>query len=518
MNRAHGKRQAMRALLQGDALEFLLEAHSGVSARIAEEAGFRGIWASGLAISAQCGVRDSNELSWTQVLEIVELMADATEIPILVDGDGGHGDFNNVRRLVRKLEQRGAAGICIEDKVFPKTNSFIHGARQALVSTEEFCGKLRAARDSALDASFCIVARTEALIAGFGLDAALARAEAYRQAGADAVLVHSARSDADEILAFAREWAGRLPLAIVPTTYARTPTEVFRRAGVRLVIWANPLLRASVAAMQSAARRLRASASLADLEPQIAPLREIFRLQDADELLAAERRYRGGSTRPGAILLSRGGRAHAAPLSGLTDALKRDGVHDIAWIDRTPGATGELAALAHGLDRLGDDALLLYSRLAFRRYILQELLESDAPLCVLVDSAAGGGRRSTRAEDFAYCSAPDDAGVDRPVVLLDRVERTASWRGSTVCGRWIGMLRVRGEGCAWLQSALRDLERRADFPNLRLPELLNALIEAGHPIRVSYVHGHWRDLDARDDRPQARMSVRNQGAALLGGS
>ena len=114
-----------------------MEAHNGLSARIVEEAGFRGIWASGLSISAALGVRDNNEASWTQVLEVVEFMSDATDIPILLDGDTGYGNFNNMRRLVRKLEQRGVAAVCIEDKLFPKTNSFIGGGQAA---TREYRG------------------------------------------------------------------------------------------------------------------------------------------------------------------------------------------------------------------------------------------------------------------------------------------------------------------------------------------------------------------------------------------
>ena len=109
-----------------------MEAHNGLSARIVEEAGFRGIWASGLSISAALGVRDNNEASWTQVLEVVEFMSDATHIPILLDADTGYGNFNNMRRLVKKLEQRGVAAVCIEDKLFPKTNSFINSERQPL--------------------------------------------------------------------------------------------------------------------------------------------------------------------------------------------------------------------------------------------------------------------------------------------------------------------------------------------------------------------------------------------------
>ena len=139
-----------------------MEAHHGLSAKIAEEAGFPAIWASGLSISAALGVRDNNEASWTQILEVAEFMADATSIPILIDGDTGHGNFNTLRRLVGKLEQRGIAGICIEDKLFPKTNSFLRDGVQELADVEEFSGKLKAARDCLRDPDFVLVARTEA--------------------------------------------------------------------------------------------------------------------------------------------------------------------------------------------------------------------------------------------------------------------------------------------------------------------------------------------------------------------
>ena len=215
------KFRQLRELIASPELEFLMEAHDGMSAKIVEEAGFKGIWASGLAMSAALGVRDSNEASWTQVLEVLEFMADATAIPILVDGDTGWGNFNNMRRAVRKLGERGIAGICIEDKLFPKTNSFV-GEGQALADIDEFCGKIKAGKDSQVDDNFRIIARIEALISGWGLEEALRRAEAYRAAGADAVLIHSKKSTADEIFAFAREWNNRCPVVIVPTKYYAT--------------------------------------------------------------------------------------------------------------------------------------------------------------------------------------------------------------------------------------------------------------------------------------------------------
>jgi len=241
--------QQFKNLLLSEQLEFICEAHNGLSAKIVEEAGFKGIWASGLTISAQFGVRDNNEASWTQILDNLEFMSDATKIPILLDGDTGYGNFNNMQRLIRKLEQRQIAAVCIEDKQFPKTNSFLKGDVQPMANIDEFCGKIKAGKDAQTDDDFCIIARVEAFICGWGLIEALRRAEAYHQAGADGILIHSALAVPDEILAFKKEWGGRCPVAIVPTKYYATPTEVFRQAGFSVVIWANHLLRATVTIM-----------------------------------------------------------------------------------------------------------------------------------------------------------------------------------------------------------------------------------------------------------------------------
>lgn len=289
-----------RQLLAGPGTAYLAEAHDGLSARIVEEAGFPGIWASGLCMAASLGVRDSNEASWTQVLEVLEFMSDASSVPVLVDADTGYGNFNNVRRLVTKLEQRGIAAMCIEDKLFPKTNSFLHGERQPLADVREFCGKITAAKETQRDPDFCVVARIEALIAGRGLTEALARAAAYHDAGADALLVHSKAATAHEVLAFMERWDRSCPVVVVPTTYVDTPTHVLEDAGVRVVIWANHLTRASIVAMQGAAAQLYRERTAAGLEPRIAPVAEVFRLQDTAELEAAEARYLPSSALAGA--------------------------------------------------------------------------------------------------------------------------------------------------------------------------------------------------------------------------
>ncbi len=285
------KSTQFKQMLESKQLEFILEAHNGLSAKIVEETGFKGIWGSGLAISAQLGVRDNNEVSWTQVLDVVEFMSDNTTIPLMLDADTGYGNFNNVRRLVKKLEQRKVAAMCIEDKLFPKTNSFINGEAQELAKIDEFAGKIKAAKDTQEDPDFCVVARIEAFIAGWGLDEALKRAEAYSKAGADALLVHSKKSTADDIFDFMAQWKDTCPVVIVPTMYYNTPVEEFQKCGVSLVIWANHLLRTSVKAMQNTAAQIYKETSIKTVESEIVSVKEVFRLQDAAELKEAEKIY-----------------------------------------------------------------------------------------------------------------------------------------------------------------------------------------------------------------------------------
>lgn len=242
-------------------------------------------------MSASLGLRDSNEASWTQVLDILEYMADVTTIPILVDADTGYGNFNNARRLVKKLEQLGVAGACIEDKLFPKTNSLLDHREQPLASIDEFALKIRAMKDTQKDPNFCVVARVEAFISGWGCDEALRRSEAYLAAGADAILMHSKQKDPKEIEQFVKAWNNKGPVVIVPTNYYRTPTETFRKWGISAVIWANHNLRSSVNAMKTVSKQIFDEQSLVNVEPNIVTVKEIFRLQNDQELVEAEKKY-----------------------------------------------------------------------------------------------------------------------------------------------------------------------------------------------------------------------------------
>jgi phosphoenolpyruvate phosphomutase len=181
--------------------------------------------------------------------------------------------------------------MCIEEKLFPKTNSFIDSERQPLADIEEFSGKIKAAKDTQSDSDFCVVARIEAFIAGWGLDEALKRAEAYYQAGADALLVHSKLSTAQQVLDFMQQWKNTCPVVIVPTMYHSTPTQVFEDTGISIIIWANHLMRSSIAAMQKTAAKIQQNKSLHEVEAEVVSVQEIFRLQNVAELKTADEKY-----------------------------------------------------------------------------------------------------------------------------------------------------------------------------------------------------------------------------------
>lgn len=486
------KRASLKSEIKAPELLFLMEAHSGLSARIVEEAGFRGIWASGLTISASLGLRDCNEASWTQVLEVLECMADSSSLPILVDGDTGYGNFNNVRRLVRKLCQRHIAGVCLEDKLFPKTNSFI-GERQPLADVDEFCGKIKAGKDSQTSEDFVIVARVEALISGLGIDEALRRAEAYHAAGADAILIHSKMPKADEILEFARHWAKRAPLVIVPTTYFATSTDLFRDAGIAAVIWANHLMRSSIIAMRRTASAIHEQQSPKSIEPHIASVRDIFRLTDIEELEQAEVRYLPPRRMARAIVI---GGFEAGPtgdgptqpqsessMSRVLNALAENAICNVAIISASltnaervlPGVTlvrsvenvwaGEAWLRAVELEKEHTETIITTCRAPLDGDMLRDLLAIPGEIVLAANvpsrmMRSGGRARSDLEHNDVQAELPFPEGS-------------------------IELAKLSGRGVDWLRCELERLRNEAPVEWLDLATVFSRLAQR-HPVNVRY--------------------------------
>ncbi|WP_410670085.1 phosphoenolpyruvate mutase [Amycolatopsis sp. cmx-4-68] len=284
------KTRTLRESLQSAPITRLMGAHSPLSAKLGEEAGFEAIWASGLEISASRGVPDANILSMSECLDAAATLAAEVDIPVLADCDSGFGGVGNVVHMVRSYESRGVAGVCIEDKQFPKMNSFV-GAGQELAPIGDFAAKITAAVEAKRDPDFVVVARIEALIAGFGMDEALRRAEVYERAGADALLIHSKKSTSDEVYGFRERYEGVLPVVVVPTMYPQVTTRELEEHGISAVIYANQALRSSISAMRQVLTQIAVSGSTFGVEDGISPVKEVFALQQLDKLLKLQKRH-----------------------------------------------------------------------------------------------------------------------------------------------------------------------------------------------------------------------------------
>jgi phosphoenolpyruvate phosphomutase len=525
------KTTKLRSMISSPGLEFIMEAHNGLSARIVEEAGFKGIWGSGLSMSAAMGVRDNNEASWTQVLEVLEFMSDVTTIPILLDGDTGYGNFNNMRRLVTKLEQREIAGVCIEDKLFPKTNSFI-GDAQPLADMDEFCGKIKAAKDTHKDDDFVVVARLEGFIAGWGLKDVLVRAEAYMAAGADAILVHSKKSNPSDIDAFMKEWSGRLPVVIVPTKYYSTPTDHFREIGVSLAIWANHNIRASISAMRATSAKIFADESLINVEGSVATVSDIFHLQGAEELADAEKKYlpTSGKKYNAVVLAASQGdkfgdltrdvpkallKVHGTPiLSSQIDALNRMGITDITVVRgyqkdaiALPGirtvdnddhaSTKELYSLYSARGAIKGNTVISYGDILFKDHVVHELINSDSPISIVVDADTSARNGYT---DFVRTDKPWTRSAFNPRVTLETM--SSKLEPDAAQGEFIGLWKVDAKGAGEVNAALEKLAARDDFKTLRMADLFNELAKTTQ-VSVIYTRGAWIDIDSIVDLTQA---------------
>lgn len=236
---------------------------SALVANRLQRAGFEGGWLSGLELSTTSGTTDTNTLTLTEVASLALSITSTSNLLLVVDADNGFGSTDNAIRAARLFTQAGVAGMCIEDKVFPKRNSFLDDGHQ-LESAEDFCERISAIH-RASDGQLLVCARTEALIAGLGLNQALERMHAYKAAGADLLLCHSKDATGQEIKDVAAAWTETTPLVCVPTACPHLGREALDTMGYRLIVYANHLLRASIASID---RALEAIASGEVLEAE----------------------------------------------------------------------------------------------------------------------------------------------------------------------------------------------------------------------------------------------------------
>ena len=250
-----------------------------MSAKLAEMNGFDAIWASGFGISSARALPDAGIITMTELLDAVTFMAEACDIPVIADCDTGYGGPNNVAHLVKKFENAGIGGICIEDKTFPKENSLYKDGKQVMISTKDFVAKLIAAKNAKKSDDFIIIGRVEALIADLGVEEALNRADAYEKAGADIIFVHSRKESPDEIFEFLKRWKGKIPIMIIPTAFPTVTLDELKSHGVRMVVYAHQTTLAAFAAISDVVKQMSEIKSLSELNAKMASMDDLFKLQ-----------------------------------------------------------------------------------------------------------------------------------------------------------------------------------------------------------------------------------------------
>ncbi|CAO3984216.1 oxaloacetate decarboxylase [Achromobacter mucicolens] len=246
-------------------------ASDGLSARLVAAAGFSAVYASGGAIARGAGYPDIGLLSFTEVMDRVEKIVDASGLPVVADADTGFGGSANVERTVRLMERAGVAAFHIEDQTFPKRCG--HLDDKSLVDAGEMARKVHIARQTLADADTLVIARTDA-IAVEGFDAAIARAELYLKAGADMIFV-----EAPETLAQIRAIAERLPgLKLINMFYGGktplVPLPDLAAMGYRLAIIPSDLQRAAIHAMQETLRAIRLTGDSSAMADRLTSFKE----------------------------------------------------------------------------------------------------------------------------------------------------------------------------------------------------------------------------------------------------
>jgi phosphoenolpyruvate phosphomutase len=531
----------------------IIGAHNGLSGKIGEEAGFDGLWASGFEISASYAVPDANILTMAENLHAAKMMNDVTALPVVADCDNGYGNAINVIRCVEEYERAGIAAICIEDNIFPKRCSFYAGVKRELSAVEEHAGKIRAAKATQRDPDFAVIARTEALIAGWGMEEALRRGRAYADAGADMVLIHSKSKDPDEVLSFARQWdRPGTPLVCVPTIYKSTKVSTLHEAGFKLIIFANHAVRSSIKAMTETLTTLKREMFTGSVEDKVVPLERVYQLIGVDKMKQEEGAFMPSES-PGvtAVILAAGASQGLLPLTeevpkpmldikgktilerqievlnacGLKDVAvvrgyKKDAIKvpNVRYYDNDEFATSnEAVSLFRAGKELAGSFVFLYGDILFERGHLEKLLKSPADISILVDRSFREDGRPTEgrgAPDLVVLKDAQEAGyrfvgAESPHRVA-RVGRTIA--ASQAHGEFVGMAMFTQKGARLLTDCYGQLtearpaggfHEAASLRGATFPDLLQELVDRGADVQAIDVYKGWLEIDTFEDYRRA---------------
>ncbi|MDF2458462.1 MAG: pepM [Nitrospira sp.] len=557
----HNATQLRAALKKPGALK-VVGAHDALSAKLIERAGFDGVWASGFAISAslKC-IPDASFITSSEQLEVERNIAEAVNIPVIADCDTGYGNALNVMRTVNDRERAGVAAICIEDNVYPKRCSFYAGVRRELIPIDEHCGKIKAAKAAQTVPDFMVIARTEALIAGWGQEEALKRAEAYAEAGADAVLIHSKSKTFDELKTLYKAWSRRVPLVVVPTIFDQTTAQEMEQAGAKIIIYANQPVRAAIRAMRDTLDLLRNDTRPGAANDRIVTLPEVYDIVGVPQMEQDEKAFLPiGGEKITAIIPAAGFEKQLLPLiedkpkclldiKGKTileravAALNQANIKEIAVVrgykkdaialpniryydnDRYE-ETGELFSIFCAETEMKGRTIVLYGDIIFDTTILGKLLQSPADFALVVDLAwqdhleRGGAPSHLNPDLVTLANPPGSSYLSRFVMGEDehRIVKIGQHLPlDHVHGEFIGMAMFSEKGTQAMRECYRTAQERykssgfheaGSVSKASFTDLVQELIDQGHHIDAVPVFKGWMEVDSFEEYQKAWAKIR----------
>ena len=541
------KAQKLRELFQKDGVIRLVGAHDGLSAKLVELNGFEGVWASGLEISASHAVPDANILTMTDYLQAAGIMNDTVSIPVVADCDTGYGNSNNVMHMVKKYEAAGIAGVVIEDKQFPKVNSYIAG-RQELAPIAEFVGKILAAKNTQQTKGFMVIARVEALIAGWGQEEALRRAHAYVEAGADAILIHSKLNTPDEIVSFAKAWDFSAPLVIIPTSYSSITLDEIKKLGIKMVIYANQGLRASIKAVNETLAEINRAGRLDVVNDRIVPMSTVFELQGMPIMKEREKIYLRSGEEPVKVIIPAAGAPRNQeslepllqniPLAMLdvngkcllqrnVETLNRCKLYDISVITgyrcdafrldgvsyiHNPKYSSEhiLSSVMSAEDKLDGKTLIIYSDILFENSLIERLKSLEDDFVIVVDNSFSSSLKRNKKLDLVITREDMPRGgrrltydrlyhVERISSELPEPDNGAEFIGITLFSRRGAEIFRREYRKALAEYKSKPFFEAENILQASLTDFLNCLISQGYEVKAFQVNSGWMEIHTFDN-------------------
>lgn len=556
------RRGKLKSLLLAGKTLRVLEAHNGLSGIVANNAKIEGVlgndpvarefdalWESSLTDSASKGHPDIEVVSFDSRLHTIHEILAVTSKPLIVDGDTG-GDANAFEYMVTKLERAGVSAVIIEDKVFPKRNSLEAGTQQTLENPEVFAQKIRRGKGVQSTDDFMIIARLESLIAGTGLDDALARAKVYLLAGVDGIMIHSKSKSPEEILQFSQSYRTLLreldldkPLVCVPTTYNTITEEELTAAGFRVIIYANHLLRAAYKSMIEVSKTLLLNQRSFEADPSCAPVREIFKTVGFLDIKEKDQQNEQLTNVPviipaagedpifksllngkpkammkiaGTTLLDRQIRGlNQTNLNDITvvagyahEQMKAEGVAILNNTDYKNGSM--LHSIFTARDKMNNGFLMLYSDILLENHIITKLMDCKEDIVLVADNTIQYQRAEDgKVLDFIISKHKRAPGRRRFSIVYENILGKIGNKinPETATHEFIGLAKFSKTGAEQFAQTYQDcvqnykgkFQEADDIAQFTFTDLIQEMIDRGFVVNFLEIHQGWLEIHREED-------------------